>query len=112
MIETIQVGKLFFSLNNNPVADEGCLGIMVRKDHNGFVMQNSIIVVWDNDKFSEYLERDLGQELELTNSSTDFVRNIDYSCDKKITECIKSGFFKKLFIQLKTGTNITRLESE
>jgi len=110
MIE-LKVGKLFLSLELNPVAPAGKLGVMVRPDKNAFLNNKpSIIVVWENDKFTEHFEDEIGVELELTDSKTSFLDSIDFSTDQKITEAIKSSFFKKLFTQLQSNAEIKPAE--
>jgi hypothetical protein len=99
----LTVGKLFVSgPDNTVIAPDGALGIMVKKEHNAFIGIGSIFVVWDNDRYAEYMPRDFGGEIKvLTGKRTEALNNADFSTDHKIIEAIKSSVFKKLFIRLK-----------
>jgi hypothetical protein len=105
---TVQ-GQLCISLIDSSLTNKGSLGVVVRLDKNTFVGQDSSIVVWDSDKYAEYLVSDIGVELTMMDQVTSAVSSLDFTKEMTISEFIRNSFFRDLFKDLKSRDEIQKL---
>jgi hypothetical protein len=101
-LEAFQKTSVFdvvLSGDDNPICPPGLLGIVLRKDRNEFVRQNSLIIIYENNKFSEFFHTDMGQEKEyiLTVFNTPLLKGSNFANDNAISSAIKQKAFDLVF---------------
>ena len=91
------ITSIVLSGPDNPIAPPDILGVVVRQDTNHFLGQRSVIVVFENRQFAEYVSSDLGTEIKLTNYTYPPIdKGVEFN-DANITECIKKDVFDVVF---------------
>ena len=95
------IGKIVKSGDVNPVAPPGALGVIVNIRNNAFAGCLAAVVVWENDTFAEYIDGDVGYELEPLPFKDESIQKGLFSSDHAITEHIQNGYFSNWCISLK-----------
>jgi hypothetical protein len=105
------VFDVVFSGKDNPICPPGLLGIVLRKDRNEFVRQNSLIIIYENNKFSEFFQTDIGEDKEfiLTVFNTPLLKGSNFSNDNAISSAIKQKAFDLVFKYIRD--NIDSIDS-
>lgn len=99
-----KVTDIVLSGPDNPVAPPNVLGVVVRLDYNDFLGKKSLVVVFENRAFAEYVDDDIGSEIVTTSYSYPPLNGVDFS-DANITKCIKEDVFTTVFSKIREKLN-------
>ena len=97
---------------NQPLTGPNVLGVVVRIEMNSFARKLGATIIFENGKFAEYLEEDIGEDALILQSkfNANQISHLNFITDEDITSFIKSPELAKLFENIRV--ELIKLENE